>query len=63
MSILKSMKGILGSKAFTAGIREALIERKQTVKQYFKREETTFEGSSDGEVVNREELFILMPLT
>ena len=30
-----------------------MIERKKTVKQYFKREETTFEGSSDGEVVTR----------
>ena len=48
MAILSRMKEIFGKESFSMGIKEALIERKKTVKKYFKREETTFERSKDG---------------
>ena len=46
-------KSFTSETSFSMGIREALIERKKTVKKYFKCEETTFEGSKDGEVLER----------
>ena len=64
LKILRRLKKLFGKKAFTAGIREALIERKKGLTKYFKEEETTFYDSSGEELKRRfvytEELEMLL---
>ena len=66
LKILRRLKKLFGKKAFTAGIREALIERKKGLTKYFKEEETTFYDSSGEELKRRfvytEELEMLLEL-
>jgi len=53
IGIFKQMREIFGQKAFSVGIKNALIERKRKVQQYFKSEQTLFESSNDGETLKR----------
>ena len=53
LNMLRRLKSIFGKKAFTPGIREALIARKRKLTKYFKEEETTFVDSQGKEVKKR----------
>ena len=53
LNMLRRLKSIFGKKAFTPGIREALIARKRKLTKYFKEEETTFVDSQGKEVKRR----------
>ena len=53
LNILRRLKSIFGKKAFTPGIRDALIARKRKLTKYFKEEETTFVNSLGEEVKRR----------
>ena len=53
MKILKKMREIFGKNAVTPHIREAIIERKKKVLQYFNVEDTTFKAK-DGTDINRQ---------
>ena len=64
LRILRRLKKLFGRKAFTPGIREALIARKKDLIKYFKEEETTFYNSAGVELKRRflytEELEMLL---
>jgi hypothetical protein len=53
IGILQRMQEIFGTKSFSTGIRQALIDRKKKLTKYFKREETTFEGYEKGATIQR----------